>query len=215
MAVFLKQHDIAYFPVPKVACTSFKHLFFHIQNGWNLQKFWVNDQVFMIHDFYPTLAFGQNHFERVRDYWKFALVRDPVARFLSAYANRVHHHRELAPWVVGPKAEAAGVPCNPDIATFIDHLDTYRTISGGIRHHTDPVTSFLGPDLGIYDAVYRIEEIERCMADLNARLPALQTLPHTQTGGPKIGADELSPAQIDRIREVYAGDYALLSGYYE
>lgn len=97
---------------------------------------------------------------------------------------------------------------------FLRKLDRYRDFSHSIRSHTDPVSTFVGPDLSMLDAVYRTDELPRLAADLSARLGQKVEIPHLQTGGPKIAIEDLSPASRSILIDYTAEEYEFMKGLY-
>lgn len=79
-------------------------------------------------------------------HFRFAIIRDPVDRLLSAFSNRVLGR------VVGvedsslSRSLALGADSEIFLARFIDELEAYRGKSREITHHTDPLVHFLGDD---------------------------------------------------------------------
>ncbi|MEO1313074.1 MAG: hypothetical protein AAFV27_04260 [Pseudomonadota bacterium] len=73
---------------------------------------------------------------------------------------------------------------------------------------------YLGPDLGYFDKIYRIEESGALAADLSARIGRPVTFGRHQTSGPKFRPEDLSPAARTALMRYLEPDYALLSAYY-
>jgi sulfotransferase famil protein len=152
-------------------------------------------------------------------YFRFALVRDPIRRFLSMYSNRVVHHRGLSrhtPWA--PKLMQAGLAFEPQINELVARLDAYTQAATVIMHHARPMMDFLGPDLKVYDRLADISEAGAVMREIRAyweREGMLDPLQHSppelgrlQTGGPKLGLEVLSPESFERLLDYYRDDYA-------
>lgn len=213
---FVAKYKIAFVAVPKTACSSIKHLFFQLENERSFEIFWANGKAYNVHTIYPSRYFQRGYKpEQFRDHFRFLIVRDPVKRFLSSYSNRVLHYKNLARWNLPREALDAGVAPDPDLSSFIEHLETYRQYSGDIRHHTDPVMDFTGPDLSWFDAVYPIERLGDCQEKLSELVGRPVKIPHEQTGGAKISVKDLASAQLDKIVAFYRQDYDLLSDYYQ
>jgi hypothetical protein len=139
-------------------------------------------------------------------------VRDPLERFLSAFANRVIYHDELGPKnLCHLKGELVGLRPNPSLSEFIADLDRYRAASWQIRHHTDPQINFIGRDSLYYDRIFDFTELAKIPDALKAAADAQITLPHEQSGGPKLSMAELSKKQLERLSDFYAEDYLLLA----
>lgn len=210
-----KKYKIGFVAIPKTACSSIKHLFFELENGFNFQIFRANGKDYNVHTIYPSRYFKKGY--RVSDYddyFRFLIVRDPVKRFLSSYSNRVIYYKNLAPWTLSKEARDAGATPNPDLIGYVERLELYRAHSGHIRHHTDSVHTFTGKDLSWFDEVYPIEEMGRCAADLSRVCGQPITIPHEQSGGPKFQLSDLPPEHLAKVIDFYAEDYALLSKFY-
>jgi hypothetical protein len=214
--VILTKYRLAYFPVPKVACSSIKHLLYLLEHGKNFEKYIDGaGKKHNIHNaVYPSLNASEDDWSCADNLHRIAVVRDPVDRFLSAYHSRVAHFKELSDSKIDlGKAALLGVGPDPDLNHFIDGLELYRILSGSIKHHTDPQTSFLGHSLDYFDRVYKFEELDTLQADLRERTQQPVVLPHmlktTATENPSISAK-----RIRKIVEFYSGDYALLKGLY-
>ncbi|TNE63082.1 MAG: hypothetical protein EP335_10550 [Alphaproteobacteria bacterium] len=216
MPVVSEKYGLAYYPVPKIASSSLKHAFYFLEHGdWYRKQGQPDGTLGNIHE----LSFGDPHFSaetlaRHAHLESIVVIRDPIKRLLSAYANRVLYHGDLNAW----RARKDGISFRhgprPDLATFIAHLEDYQRESAAIRHHTVPVRAFLGPDLSRYSHVFRIEEMDSLMALLRNRTGQTLALPHEQAGGPKISPDVLSAAQHEKLRTFYARDYELMQDLY-
>ena len=209
MTVFLWQHALTYVSAPKVACTSLKHMFFEIENGFRFRRFHANGALQHIHNAaYPGYDFNALPHERIAGHVRLTVVRDPVRRFLSCYGNRVRHHRDLAPERIKPKFRGRGATPDPSLEEFADKLELYREASGLIRRHTLPLVDILGRDPCYYEGVYSIGTLDafrRRVVEITGRDVELQ---HLQTAGLKISPDDLSAAARRRIEAFYADDYA-------
>jgi hypothetical protein len=214
MPVILEDYKIAFFNVPKAASTSIKHAFHVLIHG---KPFEAGDfGARHIHQLYKVkVPVSREYIEGLSDYWTFTVLRDPAKRILSAYTNRVVHHRDLHS-VPRARLRAAirGLPLNPSIDVFLRRIQGYRDFSTSIRSHTDHVSTFVGPDLSLLDAVYRTEDLPRLAADLSARIGRTVHIPHLQTGGPKIAPNDLSPASLGRLLDYTADEYSFLRGLF-
>ena len=214
MAILLPAQKIAYFDTPKVASTSIKLALYQIASGENLHG--RDDLDMVAHRIYPTQRLaGPQDFTACQDYWKFAIIRDPVKRLLSAYSNRVVHHRDqYKDRFVRTRAAILGLSMDPDVNMFFQRLGRYRAQSGRIRHHTDRVAQYIGTDLSRFDAIYPIENLGQFSTDLAARTGQSVALLRLQTGGPVITADMLSRKAFDSLMAYLAPEYELLRAYY-
>jgi hypothetical protein len=214
MTVILDQHSLTYVAVPKVACTSIKTMLFEVENGFAFQPFHANGRGFYIHNFYPSIEFGMLPQARVADHARLAVVRDPMHRVLSCYSNRVKAYGELSVAKAGPKLAAAGLPPDPELSTFIAHLDGYCAAVPDIRHHAQPQIDFLGPDAGFYTRLYNLHTLDRFVEDVIAITGRTLALERLQTLGPKISPDVLTPEQRGAIAARYAADYETFGAWF-
>jgi hypothetical protein len=152
------------------------------------------------------------------DYYRFALTRDPIRRFLSMYSNRVLFHRELAPGrAKGPVILAAGLEPDPEINLLVDRLEAYCRVQHSILHHCSPMMERMGPDLSVYHRIVDIADVQLCIDDIVRHLAArghaeavarVPPLGRSQTGGPKLGLEVLNPYSFEKLLDYYREDYA-------
>ena len=212
MTAFLWKHALSYVSAPKVACTSLKHMFFEIENGRRFEPFSANGEMHYIHRFYPAMAFEELPHARLKDHQRLCAVRDPLARVLSCYANRVVHHRQLHLRRFTEEMRAAGLKRDPTLEEFVARLDLYRQHFPALGHHLCPLVDFLGRDPSWYHGVYPLRALEDLRAHVCRVVGSVPALRHLQTGGPKIGPEELSRQARGRIEELYAEDYGIWGG---
>ena len=202
---------LAYFPVPKVACTSIKEFLYEIGYGRPYAPTERKDGTrIYIHQIIKTEEFDTLDLSRMDGFHRIAVVRDPIERFLSAFGNRVIYHRELSVDRAGPALARLGLPADPHLDAFIEHFAGYRAAVPSIRHHTDPAVAFLGTNPTYFTRVYRFSELAALAEDVRKLTGVTVQMPRRQTGGPKFARSALSPRQTARLQEFYAADYAFL-----
>lgn len=211
VAIIVDKIRLAYFPAPKVACTSVKYMFYKLENGRDFVDGVRNSAMFHIHSYYGSSPFSAAPLDRLSAHDRICIVRDPIKRFLSCYSNRVLFHRELSEHHLSPEAIAAGAVPDPSLELFTERLKIYRKHSPSIRHHTDPQIHFLGPDPEFYARIYQMSELDELASDLSLKSGMQLDLPHAQTGGEKIDPRALSAETLDRIRDFYRKDYEAYS----
>lgn len=220
MAIFLEKFGIQYFPTPKNACTSLKTLFYFLDTGRNFEPTYRDGkQVVHIHnwrDDYVTTAFGSEHSRFRKSAKTLAILRDPIARVISCYTNRVRDYKELSEsYIDSDVAGKLGVPLNPGLNAFILGMPQYRAMSVNIRHHTELQSYFLGPYIDRFDMVYKIEDLDKLAHDLTEMTGVEIVIPHEQRSGSRVDLEHLSARAKQELIRITAGDYALLRGYYE
>ncbi len=211
--ILCTRHSISYLPLPKVANTSIKHTMFELEHGGRFTQ--AATGAAHIHEYFRRhkAAVSEGKF-------RFVVVRDPIKRFLSAYANRVVHHRELSAENIQAlalqkkklKIKPAKFQPDPSPGQFVEMLDLYQRIPS-ILVHTRPVAPMI-EDLGRFTKVYPFECLAELEADLSEFTGQPVTLRHAQTGGPKLDISCLSAGQLDKLRAYYEEDYRLLHAFY-
>jgi len=229
MPVIFEKYKIAFFNVPKIASTSIKHAFYKLEHG---SQFQPGDhgakhihQIYMQGFYNGTSKIDKAYevkypvsekiFDVLGDYWKFAIVRDPAKRILSAYTNRVLHHRDMHNIPHARKrALKQGLSLTPTVDSFLSKIERYREFSHSIRNHTDPIYNYIGADLSRFDAVYRVNELSKLTSDITTRTGFKFEIPHLQTGGRKINVDSLCKRSYYNLIEFTASEYDFLQNYY-
>lgn len=211
--ILCTRHSIGYLPLPKVANTSIKHTMFELEHGTKFNQ--AATGAAHIHEYFRRhkAAVGEAGF-------RFVVVRDPIKRFLSAYANRVVHHRELSAENIQAlasqkrklKIKPARFQPDPDPGQFVEMLEQYQRIPS-ILVHTRPVAPII-QDLGLFTKVYAFERLAELEADLSGIAGQPVRLRHAQTGGPKLDITCLSAGQLEKLRAYYEEDYRLLHAFY-
>ncbi len=207
MSVILDEFKLSYIPVPKIACTSLKTMFFEVENGFPFKPFRASGYHWWIHRFYESVPFEKLPHARMAGHRRIAVLRDPVKRLLSCYSNRVVHHKELSEAKAGAQLAQARLPADPDLSTFVRHLADYSRAVGTIAHHAAPMVTYLGRDPAWYDRLYRIEETGKLAGDVEELTGRAVPLQRLQKGGPKIAVDTLDARDLARIKLFYEEDY--------
>lgn len=203
---------VIYHPAPKIAGTSIRQYLFSIDNERAYQPMIINGKRIELYRLYG-LPDKFAEAPRRPGYEIFTVVRDPISRFLSAYANRVldprgrdRDHNSVC--------DSLRLPRDPDLDTFLTHFADYQQIRV-IRHHTRPQSFFLGQSLGYYDHVFKFEELGSVFAYLESRAPQPVAIPTFKTDGPKVKKQDIDRKTSDRIKEILADDYTLLGNLYQ
>ena len=217
-AIVAKRGMFAYAPIPKNACTSIKILLFEIMNDKPFTDYFDN-----IHGVFDYKAVDFARFATDRDHFKFAIVRDPLDRFVSAYNNRVLFHQELSEAWLAEKApdelqalKARRLLFTPDINSFARSLADYIAVSVKIMHHFVPQHLFLQSQPAAFDRIYNIRQLGDLQADFSRRMGRPLALRKVQDSEglerPATKAD-LGAAERNHVLSYYARDYETLQYY--
>jgi hypothetical protein len=185
MPYIMPAQRMAFFFSPKAGGTSLRAFLFHAENGFAFRDYSVQGQHVDANMLAANYRFNRVDHGQLEGYRRFALLRDPVKRFLSAYSNRVLHYRELSIEAAGVQLLREGLPPDPDIATFLDNYIGYLRCSKPLARHFLKQQKFIGPDPEYYERVFKLEEIDGLVDFVNAETGTQAKMPRLQTGGPK------------------------------
>jgi hypothetical protein len=210
----VEKFRIAYFPVPKCACSSAKNALYELANG----KPYIDQspgKTMHLHKIFPTgSGFKIEEWQRASDLGclKICIVRDPLDRLRSAYTNRVIFHQEINLDSLR-RASIEFLPCKPTFEEFADNLNEYQSIPS-ILHHTLPITHYLGEDSSRYDQIFNLASIEEFFCLLDSFSDRRITRYHRQNGGGAISVPPLSQSTLNKLLEYYKSDYNSFANYF-
>lgn len=209
MVAVSHRRRLVYYPVPKVACTSLKVLFYRLDTNRDPGSLRTRDGAPVdIHSVYWSNPDRGRWSPVYETYFSFAVLRDPVERFVSGFRNRIHHHRDLE----RERSVLLGrhrLPTRPDFDVFVRLFPLYFRASAVVRHHFRPQRDFVSRVVGRVSRVYRLEELDVLRKDLEEWTEVPVAIPELQTGGR--GVDVAPTADHVRwIREYMRPDYAML-----
>lgn len=212
MAVVSATYGLAFFPVPKNACTTGKEWIHYLETGAFFGKRPRADGFTVrVHGVagFATSPLAESDLDQTATFFRFAILRDPVERLISAYNDKAFRGGGLGPRFVSPaQLQETGLPQRPDFATFVEHLDAYRSLSWTVAHHTDPQVVFLGRNPSAFDRLAMLQEIGQLRADISARVG--RDLPELHSNSSrKIPTPVPTAGQRRRIEAFYAEDYAV------
>ncbi len=131
------------------------------------------------------------------DYRRFAVWRDPVSRFLSAYHNRVLFAEFEHPFYLRKRLEGMGLEQFINVAETVLKIDNPEHID----EHLRPQAWVYGPA-----DVHDIVPIQHFNHYLNSEFGIQVPPPLNKTTLPRL---EVREDQLERIRSLYAMDYAI------
>ena len=152
----IEKYDFGYRYIPKTASTSLKKLLCEIECGKQFENMFLpNDRSTSVHNWVRKFRLESISSSKVR----MIIIRDPIKRLLSAYADKVGKKKLISEAMVEercPHLMGRLPPFDPSLSMFIKHLDDYSQINS-IRNHTMPLISFLnGKNLTFFTDVFRI-----------------------------------------------------------
>lgn len=200
---------LAYFPVPKVGCSSIKTALYqyHQQREFRPENYDGKH----VHDYWQQRTLPIDSYEKT-----VIVVRDPIERFLSAYASRVLDHGETnrnavekqSAWLLNTLPHF-----KPNLTQFIEHLDVYLQVPS-ILHHCQPLSELVNHDLSQFSHVVTIRDMASLQTLFSETVGKDIVIPHQHVGKNKVSLGELSRPQIDKLLQFYDQDYELLAPWY-
>lgn len=194
------KHRLMFLGIAKNGSTTLKHIMYREEFGTDTQgtpveihRFWgwkpCADRV--------VEASNKKELEAYSGYTRFAIYRDPVSRFLSAYHNMVLYAKVPHEYYVENRLEGMGLD------HFIDVTATILKMNNPLH-----IDEHLRPQAWQYcpEDVDYIVPIESMSDFLESRFGIQPGPVHNKTSLPRISA---TGQQLDRIREIYACDYAI------
>lgn len=204
MPYIMPAQRMAFFFSPKSGGTSLRAFLFHAENGFPFRDYTVQGMRVDANGLAENSRFSRVDHDSLQGYRRFALVRDPVRRFLSAYSNRVLHYRELSIEAAGRDLLREGLPPDPDLGTFVDNYVAYLRCSKSVARHFLKQQKFIGTDPAHYERIFRLERVQEMIDFVNTTCNATARMPQLQTGGPKYDLfaldDDLQARIVDICR---------------
>lgn len=140
------ERKILYIPIPKCASSTIKN---YLSYGLTQETHKEAVHRKML-EYYRFVTPGDLQ-TRYGDYFKFAVVRDPVDRVASYYSRNITTGAIRRSGYRVRKFR--GIPTMPSAEEFVEHFDKYRQYFLGVRHHTDKqikyIHDFLGEETGL------------------------------------------------------------------
>ena len=213
MVIAVHAHKIAYMALPKAGCSTVKAALAQVDPKAKLPPADKID-VHTWHALYPPRRFRPHRWAQYPDYWRFAVVRDPVRRLMSVYTNRVVEMQDLHNCRSILRGQV-DLPKDPDPDFFFSHLKAYMKASSIIRHHVLGAELFLGPKPMKFDRVYKTEELGTFAEDLSRITGQPVDLPHENRSDQRLRLDDLKYGTVRAIRDLLETEYRYLSGFYD
>ncbi|NKX42964.1 sulfotransferase family 2 domain-containing protein [Roseicyclus persicicus] len=208
MPYIMPAQRIAFFFSPKAGGTSLRAFLFHVENGFAFREHVVQGKRLDANKLAQNFRFNRVDHEAIAGYRRFALLRDPVRRFLSGYSNRVVHYRELSIEAAGQQLLREGLPPDPDLWTFLDNYVGYLRCSKSLARHFLKQQKYIGDKPDYYERIFRLETNEDMVAFLNAECRTSARMPWLQSGGPNYDFFALDEDMQIRIVDICRHDIA-------
>jgi hypothetical protein len=193
--VFVAGWSIGYQPVTGAASRAILQALFELGNGYPFTAEAADGES-------DAVRFFESRIVDVSGAWfRFTVVRDPVARFILNFQECVVRQRALSLERLsegrGPKATLKMAKlADPSLDTFVDRFDTYLRLPL-VQERFRPLADFLAP-LADFDAVYRTDELARLRADIQERVHRAFALRPSDVPEPVVDVDAGLRSRIEK-----------------
>ena len=204
--MILTQHNgkkLAYYNIPKCGKTTVKSILKDLKNQGGSYKSHTPL-------FYSPLKDFQS-----REALRFTVVREPVARFISSYNNRIADRDDFQSSIVSRNlVKPFKLNPSPSLEEFALNIHTYGLLNDRVFRHVINQHRFTGKNIEKFDRIYNLSQINDLvdyMNDLfNIELQA-KTLNSSSKQSSKV---DLSSEALSRVQEYYEMDYKLFGKYF-
>lgn len=191
--IIIDEFKIIYSPIPKAGSTSIKNILVQGQGlrfkdkvknlvgsvikNLNIDKFLNNRGIYIkLNIGHRLLTHRRIRTDTLKlpeinlsEYYKFAVVRDDIARFLSYFKKNILETSTLRRQA-NKQSMYFGLPTVPEVNFFVSNLKKYQYLYRNVIHHTFPIGSYMHKDKDFYDDVYDIKQISELEKLLKKRL---------------------------------------------
>lgn len=203
----IKKYNLAYIPIPKNCSSSIKTYLYEMlyDKKWKSYK---KDNGRKIHIHTHWSFQNKKNPDREDVFVKsdttksFLVLREPIKRYISAFANRVVKH--------GALGSSEKITLNE----FSNDFETYIKDVTEMRHHMTPQTNWINNDLSEFDWVFTTNEIQKMHKIISKYTKTNIDFPRLQTGGPKLNLTDLSKENFYRLIDYYYEDYKTFKDYF-
>jgi hypothetical protein len=208
-AIYHKGLDIVYIPVPKCGSSSVKDSFHRLLNGK-----YVGESVHSKLGDVEILVKFSNLDEEYKDTYKFCVVRDPIERLRSYYKKNIIEEKSLV-----AESKYVNIPGQlsllPSYQEIIKNFYQYRSLFRDFRHHTDPLTGFLGINAERYTHIYNMKTIDLLFSHLSSKANTDLKVVHQMKSKSTIDiSSNYDSNEIELLRNFYKNDIEIYEKYW-
>ncbi len=168
----LDDAKVVFSPVPKSASTSLKQLFRQLEpspNGERAHQQFGGERLRLDRLRLPEL--------NLEDYYRFAIQRDDLDRFVSYYRRNVEQSGSLRR--AGHDLDSyLGLSTEPGIDELATNLARYQYVFLDVRHHTLPSRAYVHSEPDFYNDVFALDELDQLAQRLRGHTGDRVTIAH-------------------------------------
>jgi Sulfotransferase family len=211
--ILLEDYKAIYFHIPKVACSTIKLICADLL-GMEIPIGDIAEEIHLL-EFPSVRKYKINKF--YRNYFKFAIVRNPWARIVSCYNDKINYdpghvyeryENTFISYLKKMKVFSEGMSFDRFVEIICDIPDNYA--EGHIRSQHRFITDECGNILA--DFIGRFEQLNQDFNFISEKLNIKSDLPHIRAGKTKNYKDYYSKATAQLIERRYEKDIEMF-GY--
>jgi len=208
------RNKYAYVSVPKCACSSAKSFLFEVENGFEFRPFELNFNTYDIHAIARSIVFEKLPKERIKDYARMTIVREPVARILSCYKNKILLDEAFTSPKEWQKVKDLRLDPKPPFHVFVDRLEDYRAASLMVEHHSRPLRYFLGTNPDYFDGIFDISETPAFEQFVKKHTGTTASMPVHNKSTNDVKPKDIADTASKKIKALYQEDYDLFGKWF-
>lgn len=194
---------LAYYNIPKCGKTTINAILGDINTLGGTQKSYTPL-------FYSPLKDFQS-----RGALRFTVVRDPVARFISSYNNRIADRDDFQKSIVSRNlVKPLGLNPSPSLEEFALNIKTYSLLNDRVFRHVINQHRFTGTNIEKFDRIYNLSQINDLVEYMNELFGIKLEAKVLNSSSKKKSEHDLSAEALGKVQEYYAMDYKLFGDYF-
>lgn len=152
---------------------------------------------------------------RGRDCIRFTIIRDPIERLISAYADRVADRDDIRRSSISTfLCKLLGLNPSPGLEEFALNLKKYYLVNDRIYRHVLPQVRYIGTDPHFYDRIFALRDMDKVAEYLADKSGKEIEIKKRNASVSRFSVDDLSPEAIASLREFYKKDYQIYGNYF-
>lgn len=202
MPIDVPRTNIRIFVAPKVASTSIKEFCLDLAGGIRLDGGERGNPENRVHKILPNDLFHPDFLSP--GIVPIALIRNPLARFLSLYKDKVESATGFFAkfW---QRLDQSGVSKPANAEDLITRISYFSDVFPGLGRHALPQVRWVGNRPQVFERVFQIDKIEELEHFLSDRLETTVTIPRRNQS---VGLDPHVEARVRAlVAHHYSADY--------
>jgi len=201
----MDKQKLVYFPIPKNASTTIKKNIYEYQHSKDI----INPHPFFEN---PSIKINCSNLKELKEYYKFAVIRDPIKRLLSYYNKNIVEAKSLL--TRGYKGKRAfGLDLNPSLNEFIEKLEKYQYCFNDVFHHTLLQNAYLKRmDLDFATDISNMNELSEILINKLQAISEFKVVMRSPSRH-KTKEVEISDKNFKKLKNIYKEDYELINKY--